>query len=70
MQVLDFPSRADGNPATKLCERRWVTTLFDTVLSRLEREFLDSGNGELFNRLKGYLLSEEHGSRCTTLAAP
>src|SRR5881392_45718 len=37
--------------AAKLYERRWVTTLFDKVLARLEEEFHDSGKGELFNCL-------------------
>jgi RNA polymerase sigma-70 factor (ECF subfamily) len=49
----------DPRDAARLYERRWVTTLFDTVLSRLEREFLDSGKEALFNRLKGHLLAED-----------
>lgn len=51
----------DRSDAARLYERRWVTTLFDAVLSRLEREFLDSGKGELFNGLKGCLLAEDSG---------
>lgn len=51
----------DSTDAARLYERRWVTTLFETVLSRLEREFLDSGKEALFNRLKGHLLAENSG---------
>src|SRR5207247_9886702 len=43
--------------AAKLYERRWVTTLFDKVLARLEQEFRDSGKGGLFDHLKGSLLA-------------
>jgi RNA polymerase sigma-70 factor (ECF subfamily) len=51
----------DSLDAAKLYERRWVTTLFDKVLARLEEEFRDSGKGELFDGLKGSLLAEETG---------
>jgi RNA polymerase sigma-70 factor (ECF subfamily) len=51
----------DQLDAAKLYERRWVTTLFDQVLARLEQEFRDSGKGELFDQLKGSLLAEERG---------
>ena len=40
----------DQLDAAKLYERRWVTTLFDKVLARLEDEFRDSGKGELFDQ--------------------
>ena len=49
----------DQLDAAKLYERRWVTTLFDKVLARLEEEFRDSGKGELFDGLKSSLLAEE-----------
>jgi RNA polymerase sigma-70 factor (ECF subfamily) len=51
----------DQLDAAKLYERRWVTTLFDKVLARLEQEFRDSGKGKLFDQLKGSLLAEEAG---------
>jgi RNA polymerase sigma-70 factor (ECF subfamily) len=51
----------DQLDAAKLYERRWVTTLFDKVLARLEEEFRDSGKGELFDSLKSSLLREETG---------
>ena len=47
--------------AAKLYERRWVTTLFDQVLARLEQEFRDAGNGTLFDGLKSSLLAEPDG---------
>src|SRR5262249_24608737 len=49
----------DQLDAAKLYERRWVTTLFDTVLARLEQEFQELGKGKLFDQLKGSLLGEE-----------
>src|SRR5439155_6938234 len=52
----------DQLDAAKLYERRWVTTLFDKVLARLEQEFRDSGKGQLFNHLKSALLAENGGS--------
>ena len=52
----------DQLDASKLYERRWVTTLFDKVLARLEQEFRDSGKGELFDCLKSSLLADDSGS--------
>ena len=49
----------DQLDAAKLYERRWVTTLFDKVLARLEQEFRDSGKGGLFDALKGSLLADD-----------
>src|SRR5688500_13795796 len=43
---------ADEIDASKLYERRWVTTLFDKVLARLEEEYLASAKGKLFSALK------------------
>jgi RNA polymerase sigma factor (sigma-70 family) len=51
----------DQLDAGKLYERRWVTTLFDKVLGRLQEEFCDSGKRELFDSLKSSLLSQETG---------
>ncbi len=59
----------DQLDAAKLYERRWVTTLFDRVLARLEEEFHDSGKGELFNCLKNSLLAEAGGSSYAQLGA-
>jgi RNA polymerase sigma-70 factor (ECF subfamily) len=45
--------------AAKLYERRWVTTLFDQVLARLEQEFRDLGKAKLFEGLKASLLADD-----------
>ena len=60
----------DQLDASKLYERRWVTTLFDKVLARLEQEFRDSGKGELFDGLKSSLLAEDSGSSYAELGSP
>jgi RNA polymerase sigma factor (sigma-70 family) len=49
----------DELDAAKLYERRWITTLFNQVLARLEQEFLETGKGALFGALKNSLLAEE-----------
>jgi len=59
----------DQLDASKLYERRWVTTLFDKVLARLEQEFRDSGKGDLFDGLKSSLLAEDSGSSYIQLGA-
>jgi RNA polymerase sigma-70 factor (ECF subfamily) len=51
----------DQLDAAKLYERRWVTTLFEQVLARLEQEFRDSGKGGLFDSLKSSLIAEDSG---------
>jgi RNA polymerase sigma factor (sigma-70 family) len=55
--------------AAKLYERRWVTTLFDKVLARMEEEFRDSGKGRLFEGLKSSLIAEESGVSYAQLGA-
>jgi RNA polymerase sigma factor (sigma-70 family) len=49
----------DQLDAAKLYERRWVTTLFDQALARLEQEFRDSGKDRLFEGLKGSLIADD-----------
>src|SRR5207245_2627952 len=49
----------DQLDAARLYERRWVTTLFDKVLARLERDFRDSGKDKLFDGLKSSLIAED-----------
>lgn len=54
---------SEETDATKLYERRWVTTLLDGVLARLEEEFRQAGKGELFSTLRdSLLLDDERGS--------
>ena len=60
----------DQLDAAKLYERRWVTTLFDKVLARLEQEFRESGKGVLFEGLKGSLLAEERGLSYAQIGTP
>jgi len=55
--------------AAKLYERRWVTTLFDKVLRRLEEEFRDLRKAELFDSLKSSLLAEGSGSTYAEVGA-
>jgi len=52
----------DHLDAVRLYEHRWVTTLFDKVLARLEQEFRDAGKNALFAGLKSSLLSDPDGS--------
>jgi len=59
----------DQLDAAKLYERRWVTTLFDRVLARLEQEFRDSGKGGLFEGLKSSLIAEDAGLSYAELGA-
>ena len=59
----------DQLDAAKLYERRWVTTLFDQALARLEQEFRDSGKGTLFDGLKDSLLAEQTGLSYAQLGA-
>ncbi len=59
----------DSLDAAKLYERRWVTTLFEKVLARLEEEFCDSGKRELFDGLKSSLLAERDGASYAELGA-
>ena len=60
---------SDPLDASKLYERRWVTTLFDRVLTRLEDEFRQAGKGRLFDLLKGSLIAEEPRSPYRELGA-
>ena len=59
----------DQLDAAKLYERRWVTTLFDQVLARLEQEYRDSDKKELFDGLKSSLLAEDNGPSYAQLGA-
>ena len=59
----------DQLDAAKLYERRWVTTLFDKVLARLEQEFRDAEKGPLFAALKSSLLAEPDGPSYAGLRA-
>lgn len=52
----------------RLYERRWVLTMLDRVLTRLESEYQAANNGFLFERLKDSLVGEGHGPRQAEIA--
>jgi RNA polymerase sigma factor (sigma-70 family) len=47
--------------ADELYERRWILTLLDQVLARLETEYQSAGKEVLFCRVKDSLIGDEHG---------
>jgi RNA polymerase sigma factor (sigma-70 family) len=53
---------SDSLTADRIFERRWALTLLEQVLMRLESEYRATGNGRLFECLKGFL-SDESGQR-------
>jgi RNA polymerase sigma factor (sigma-70 family) len=53
---------SDTLTAERIYERRWALTLLEQVLARLESEYKQGGNGELFECLKEFL-SDEPGRR-------
>ncbi len=57
-------SRFASEPAHRLqpdvlFDRQWATALIECVMSRLEREYLESGRAKLFESLRGCLVREE-----------
>jgi RNA polymerase sigma factor (sigma-70 family) len=50
-------------------ERRWVLTVLDQVLDRLEAEYRAAGKGALFDRLKNSLVGDAHGPLQAEVAA-
>jgi RNA polymerase sigma factor (sigma-70 family) len=58
----------DALTPEKLFERRWVLTLLDQALIRLEREFNEAGKGRLFGELKAGLTGEKTGASYEELA--
>lgn len=58
----------DRLDAAAIFERRWVTTLFATVLARLEQEYRDTGRAETFARLKTFLTGERGETPCAQAA--
>jgi RNA polymerase sigma-70 factor (ECF subfamily) len=43
----------------KIYERRWTLTLLDQVLTQLQEEYVRTGKGTVFDRLKEYLTGEK-----------
>jgi RNA polymerase sigma-70 factor (ECF subfamily) len=50
---------ADDLTPEKLFERRWALALLQQVMARLREEFETRGKGELFDRLRGFLVGEK-----------
>jgi RNA polymerase sigma factor (sigma-70 family) len=50
---------ADDLTPEKLFERRWALALLQQVMTRLREEFENRGKGELFDRLRGFLVGEK-----------
>ena len=66
--------RADFDLAQKttpdeLYERRWILTLLDQVLARLEAEYRSAGKELLFCRVKDSLVGDAHGQLQAQIAA-
>jgi RNA polymerase sigma factor (sigma-70 family) len=53
----------------ELYERRWVLTVLDQVLARLEDEYRTAGKGALYDRLKNSLVGDAHGPLQADIAA-
>jgi RNA polymerase sigma factor (sigma-70 family) len=53
----------------ELYERRWVLTVLDQVLARLEDEYRTAGKGALYDRLKNSLVGDAHGPLLADIAA-
>jgi RNA polymerase sigma factor (sigma-70 family) len=50
---------ADEESADRLFERRWVLTLLDRAMERLQQECASSGKTDLFAQLKGFVSGEK-----------
>jgi RNA polymerase sigma-70 factor (ECF subfamily) len=55
--------------ADRLFERRWALDLLQGVITRLQEEHVARGKGELFDRLRGFLVGERQAGGYTRAAA-
>lgn len=62
------PAGADATPE-KSFDRQWALTLLDQVVSRLRKEYYDSGKGESFDVLKVFLTGDKATVGYAELAA-
>lgn len=53
-----------------LYDKRWAVTLLDRAMAKLQADYVTDGKGELFDRLKGILLSEGTAQVYRELAGP
>src|SRR5262245_39718924 len=61
--------RADLLSPEKLFERRWALMVIDLVLKRLEREFINNGKSQLFDRIKIFLSGTDDKVSYSQIAA-
>ena len=74
LDELLVSERADFDLAQKatpdeLYERRWILTLLDQVLARLESEYRSAGKEVLFYRVKDSLIGDDHKRLQAEIAA-
>jgi RNA polymerase sigma factor (sigma-70 family) len=60
---------ADNKTPETIFAERWARTLLDQVMDQLRRDMVRAGNGERFERLKGYLTGAEPGPAYKQLAS-
>lgn len=61
---------ATQTPPESLYDKRWAITLLERAMDRLEADYARSGRGELFTRLRPWLLAEVTGDTYRELAGP
>ena len=64
----DFDLAQTATP-DELYERRWILTLLEQVLARLEAEYRSAGKESLFYRVKDSLVGDGHGQLQAEIAA-
>src|SRR5262245_61003720 len=67
-ECADFDLAQEATP-DELYERRWILTLLDQVLTRLEAEYRSAGKEILFYRVKDSLVGDAHGRLQAEIAA-
>ena len=67
-ESADFDLAQKATP-DELYERRWILTLLDQVLARLETEYQCAGKGVLFDRVKDSLVGDVNGPLQAEIAA-
>ncbi len=65
-------SRLAGEPATEqppdaLYDRGWAAILLERAMGALEEEFKQTGKGDSFQRLKGFVWGENSGLSCAAM---
>jgi RNA polymerase sigma factor (sigma-70 family) len=60
----------DGLGPENLYDKRWAVTLLERAMDRLGKDYAHAGKQELFNQLKGLLLTECTGESYRALTGP